>query len=112
MSRVPVRGFQTASKQAINWIGNVTVTDVVQMNNDPQWENALTSAAANVEAQNPKVVDAKIQGALAHPSSRDKEEKEKIVTVGFYSARGTRLLSSHIRRDGSYKSWESRAGKR
>jgi hypothetical protein len=51
MSRVPVRGFQTASKQAINWIGNVTVTDVVQMNNDPQWENALTSAAANVEAQ-------------------------------------------------------------
>jgi hypothetical protein len=52
------------------------------------------------------------RGTLAHNSSRDKEEKEKIVTVGFYSAGGTRLLSSHVRRDGSFKSWESRAGKR
>lgn len=51
MSRVPARGFQTASKHAINWIGNVSVADVVQMNNDPEWEKALTSAAANVEAQ-------------------------------------------------------------
>ncbi|KAL4780117.1 hypothetical protein BJX76DRAFT_351233 [Aspergillus varians] len=112
MSRVPVRGFQTASTRAINWIGNVSVADVVKMNNDPEWETALASAASRVEAQNPKVVDAKIQGALAHESAKDKEEKEKIVTVGFYSVGGTRLLSSHIRQNGSFKSWESRAGKR
>ncbi|OJJ42025.1 hypothetical protein ASPZODRAFT_126217 [Penicilliopsis zonata CBS 506.65] len=112
MNRVPARGFQTAATRAVNWIGNVSVSDVVQMNNDTEWENALASAASKVEAQNPKVVDAKIQGALAHTSAKDKEEKEKIVTVGFYSAGGTRLLSSHVRRDGSYKSWESRAGKR
>lgn len=52
------------------------------------------------------------RGTPAHNSSQDKEEKEKIVTVGFYSAGGTRLLPSHVRRDGSFKSWESRAGKR
>ncbi|KAJ5398363.1 hypothetical protein N7465_008852 [Penicillium sp. CMV-2018d] len=112
MNRVPARGFQTAATRAVNWIGNVSVADVVQMNNDPEWEKALASAASKAEAQNPKVVDAKIQGALAHISAKDPDGKEKIVTVGYYSARGTRLLSSHVRRDGSYKSWESRAGKR
>ncbi|PYH94470.1 hypothetical protein BO71DRAFT_398840 [Aspergillus ellipticus CBS 707.79] len=112
MSRVPVRGSQTAASRAVNWIGDVSVADVVRMNNDSEWENALASAASGAEQQNSKVVNAKIQGALAHESSKDKEEKEKIVTVGFYSVGGTRLLSSHVRRDGSYKSWESRAGKR
>ncbi|KAK2754076.1 hypothetical protein FQN54_007245 [Arachnomyces sp. PD_36] len=112
MSRVPVRNFQTAATRAINWIGEVSVADVVQVNNDPEWEDALASAASKIEEQNPKVVDAKIQGSLAHKSSKDKEEKEKIVTVGFYSAGGTRVMSSHVRRNGSFKSWESRAGKR
>ncbi|KAB8213321.1 hypothetical protein BDV33DRAFT_66986 [Aspergillus novoparasiticus] len=112
MNRATARGFHTASTRAINWIGNVSVADVVKMNDDSEWENALADAASKVEAQNPKVADAKIQGALAHKSSKDPDEKEKIVTVGFYSVGGTRLLSSHVRRDGSYKSWESRAGKR
>ncbi|KAJ5803704.1 uncharacterized protein N7518_000007 [Penicillium psychrosexuale] len=112
MNRVPARGFQTAATRSINWIGNVSVADVVQINGDAEWEQALNSAASKAEAQSPKVVDAKIQGALAHTSAKDPTEKEKIVTVGYYSARGTRLLSSHVRRDGSYTSWESRAGKR
>jgi hypothetical protein len=51
MNRVPTRGFQTASKRAINWIGNVSVADVVQMNDDPEWEKALASAAAKIEEQ-------------------------------------------------------------
>lgn len=51
MSRVPVRSFQTASARAINWIGNVTVADVVQMNDDPEWANALKDVASKVEEQ-------------------------------------------------------------
>ncbi|KAE8371694.1 hypothetical protein BDV26DRAFT_275566 [Aspergillus bertholletiae] len=139
MSCATVRGFQTASTRSVNWIGNVSVGDVVKMNNDSEWEKALTDAASKVETQNPPKLsmprsssslspwiesidaspltrhltdDMPQGGALAHQSSKDKEEKEKIVTVGFYGVGGTRLLSSHVRRDGSYKSWESRAGKR
>lgn len=51
MNRVPARGFQTAATRAVNWIGNVSVADVVQMNNDPEWEEALASAASKTEAQ-------------------------------------------------------------
>lgn len=51
MSRVPARGFQTAANRAINWIGNVSVADVVQMNNEPEWENALADAASKIETQ-------------------------------------------------------------
>lgn len=51
MNRVPIRGFQTASTRAISWIGNVSVEDVVRMNNDSEWENALNGAALKVEEQ-------------------------------------------------------------
>lgn len=51
MSRVPARSFQTAASRAINYIGNVSVTDVVQMNEDAEWENALDSASSKVEAE-------------------------------------------------------------
>ncbi|PYH38663.1 MFS general substrate transporter [Aspergillus neoniger CBS 115656] len=52
-----------------------------------------------------------IQGAKAHNSSKVPTDDKKVITVGFYSKNGIRLLSGHVHEDGSYQLFESRAGK-
>lgn len=52
------------------------------------------------------------RGAKAHESSRDESDEQKVITVGFYSARGTRVESGHAHEDGTFKHWPSRAGRR
>jgi hypothetical protein len=52
-----------------------------------------------------------LRGAKAHTSSKDPTDTDDVITIGFYSQNGTRLLSGHVHADGTYKLAESRAGK-
>lgn len=52
-----------------------------------------------------------IRGAKAHQSHKDPTDPMDVLTIGFYSQSGTRLLSGHVHEDGTYKLAESRAGK-
>lgn len=52
-----------------------------------------------------------IRGAKAHKSAKDPTDPEDVLTIGFKSQNGTRLLSGHVHENGTYKLAESRAGK-
>jgi hypothetical protein len=51
------------------------------------------------------------RGAKAHKSSNDPTDPEDVITIAFYSQRGTRFLSGHVHERGTYNLTESRAGK-
>ena len=44
-------------------------------------------------------------------SSKDKTDNQKVVTVGYYTQKGTRYCSIHAHEDGTWKEFFSRAGK-
>lgn len=48
MNRVTVRGFQTTAQRAINYIGSVTLADVVDQNG-PEWGDPVNDACLDVE---------------------------------------------------------------
>ncbi|KAK2865346.1 hypothetical protein FQN49_003672 [Arthroderma sp. PD_2] len=48
---------------------------------------------------------------MPHTSSKDKTDKKPVVTVGYHTQSGTRLLTIHAHEDGTWKEFYSRAGK-
>ena len=52
-----------------------------------------------------------VRGAKAHKSSKDVNETQEVITIGFFSANGTRVGSAHAREDGTYAFFTSRAGR-
>jgi hypothetical protein len=48
------------------------------------------------------------RGAKAHKPSKDPNETQDVITLAFYSARGTRIGSAHAREDGTYTFQASR----
>ncbi|KAK2759104.1 hypothetical protein FQN54_003203 [Arachnomyces sp. PD_36] len=69
------------------------------------------SASGSIEQKYPRVSFAKIQGTKPHTSSRDKADTKKVVTVGYHTSDGTRLLSIHAHDDGTWNEFFSRAGR-
>ncbi|KAK2052811.1 hypothetical protein LY76DRAFT_650295 [Colletotrichum caudatum] len=57
------------------------------------------------------VASYEIQGAKAHKSSKDPNETQDVITLAFYSHKGTRIGSVHAREDGTYTFQSSRAGR-
>lgn len=51
------------------------------------------------------------RGAKAHKSSKDPNETQDVITLAFYSHKGTRIGSAHAREDGTYTFQASRAGR-
>ncbi|QSS57379.1 hypothetical protein I7I53_11531 [Histoplasma capsulatum var. duboisii H88] len=113
MSTPLTRGFSTTSRAAIKFGGKVGLNDIVAQNpgNGEKLKSAVVDMAETLEKIYPKIVEGQIQGAKAHTSSKDPNETQKVITVGFYSVSGTRMLSGHAREDGNFSHWLSRAGR-
>ncbi|PYI05562.1 hypothetical protein BO78DRAFT_398079 [Aspergillus sclerotiicarbonarius CBS 121057] len=77
----------------------------------PGYSNTIEAAGIDIEERFPAVVEGRIQGTTPHPSSKDRSDQKKVVTVGFHTQKGTRYLSIHAHEDGTWKEFYSRAGK-
>lgn len=51
----------------------------------------------------PRIITADIQGAMAHKSSKDKDDLQEVITVGLQTKSGTRVGSVHLHVDGTWK---------
>ncbi|PYH99826.1 hypothetical protein BO71DRAFT_394047 [Aspergillus ellipticus CBS 707.79] len=114
MSLNTVRSISSTTKRSIlNLLGRVTEEDVRKTNGSSgsQWVSSLQKLKDDVESQYDSVTGYEIQGAKAHKSSKDPSDPDDVITIGFYSQNGTRLLSGHVHENGTYKLAESRAGK-
>ncbi|OJD13202.1 hypothetical protein AJ78_06320 [Emergomyces pasteurianus Ep9510] len=111
MSTSLTRSFSTTSQAAIKFDDKVSLNDIVAQNpgNGEKLKSAVVNMAETLEKTYPKIVEGQIQGAKAHTSLKDLNETQKVITVGFYSVSGTRMLSSHAREDGTFSHWLSRA---
>ncbi|KAG8408524.1 hypothetical protein J3458_019556 [Metarhizium acridum] len=58
--------------------------------------------------QNPKVVEAKIQGSCPHKSSKDRDDNKDVITVSYHTATGTRVISIHAHDDLTWNEFPSR----
>ncbi|KAG9252509.1 uncharacterized protein F5Z01DRAFT_660851 [Emericellopsis atlantica] len=107
------RGFSTTSRRLLELVGRVSLQDVVQINekSGSQWAENVQSVASTIESQRTDVASYEIQGAKAHKSKKDPNETQDVITLGFYSAGGTRIGSAHAREDGTYTFQSSRAGR-
>lgn len=48
------------------------------------------------------------RGSQPHFSSNDPSDKEKVITVSYHTAKGTRVLSIHAHEDNTWKEFLSR----
>ncbi|KAK2777403.1 hypothetical protein CKAH01_12088 [Colletotrichum kahawae] len=108
-----IRGFSTTARKLLELVGKVSLQDVKQVNetSGAQWAENVQIVASSIESQRTDVVSYEIQGAKAHKSSKDPNETQDVITLAFYSARGTRIGSAHAREDGTYTFQSSRAGR-
>ncbi|KAK1965900.1 hypothetical protein LY78DRAFT_703343 [Colletotrichum sublineola] len=82
------RGFSTAAQRLLKLVGKVSLEDVEHINktSGTQWAENVQIVANTIESQD-------------------------VITLVFYSARGTRIGSAHAREDGTYTFQSSRAGR-
>ncbi|KAF2150082.1 hypothetical protein K461DRAFT_281327 [Myriangium duriaei CBS 260.36] len=62
----------------------------------------VDTASTSIEARNPQIVEAKIQGAHPHQSAKDKNDKKPVITVSYHTERGTRIMTIHAHDDGTW----------
>ncbi|EFQ28085.1 uncharacterized protein GLRG_03229 [Colletotrichum graminicola M1.001] len=107
------RGFSTTAREPLNLIGKVSLQDVKQVNEPigAQWAENVQIVVSSIESQRTDVASYEIQGAKAHKSSKDPNETQDVITLAFYSHKGTRIGSAHAREDGTYTFQASRAGR-
>ncbi|EFY88141.1 hypothetical protein MAC_05879 [Metarhizium acridum CQMa 102] len=74
------------------------------------WAANVKGVSQSVESERTDVATYEIQGAMAHKSHKDPNETQNVITLTFYSAKGTRIGSAHAREDGTYSFRPSRAG--
>lgn len=51
------------------------------------------------------------RGSKAHFSSKDRDDKQEVITVGLQTNAGTRIGSLHVHLSGTFKFFPSRAGR-
>lgn len=76
------------------------------------FSDGVEAASNAVEQKYPRVTEARIQGTTPHPSSKDKSETQNVVTVSYHTESGTRMCSIHVREDGTWAEFPSRAGRK
>ncbi|KAJ0158569.1 hypothetical protein CTA2_11309 [Colletotrichum tanaceti] len=107
------RGFSSTARRLLELVGRVSLQDVVKINepSGAKWAKNVETVASTVESQRTDVASYEIQGAKAHKSRKDPNETQDVITLAFFSARGTRIGSAHAREDGTYTFQSSRAGR-
>ncbi|PYI01189.1 hypothetical protein BO78DRAFT_379495 [Aspergillus sclerotiicarbonarius CBS 121057] len=113
MSRNVVRGFQSASAALVRFTG-APLEEMVATNGAIEgriWMDATRTVCNLIEKSIPQITTADIQGSKAHLSSKDKEDKSLLVTVGLKTDAGIRIGTIHIHQDKSWKFLASRDGK-
>ncbi|KAI3015120.1 Transcription factor S-II (TFIIS), central domain family protein [Aspergillus niger] len=113
MSRAFVRGIQTTTRTLMQFAGGVRPSDLISQNggHGPEWEMAARIVTQAIEKADPRISVTNIQGARAHFSSKDRADKQMVITIGLSTASGTRVGSVHVHMDGSFKFFPSRIGK-
>ncbi|KAK2752872.1 hypothetical protein FQN54_008025 [Arachnomyces sp. PD_36] len=112
MSRNITRGFQSTARTLIQFAG-AGLQDIA-VSNGPAgniWEGMTKRVCDAIEKADPRIKVANVQGALAHRSSKDRNDKQDVITVGLTTSAGTRVGSVHVHLDGSFKFFPSRAGR-
>ncbi|KAE8400350.1 hypothetical protein BDV37DRAFT_209628 [Aspergillus pseudonomiae] len=112
MSRNITRGFQTASSTFIRYAGS-QLEELVTTNgpDGPAWSHMTDTVCHEIEKADSRITVADIQGSRAHKSSKDREDKENVITVGLQTNSGTRIGSLHVHLNGTFKFFASRAGR-
>ncbi|ODA80586.1 hypothetical protein RJ55_03545 [Drechmeria coniospora] len=107
------RGFSTTARRLLRLVGRVSLEDVLQLNDKdgPKWVGNVQGVASAIESQRSDVASYEIQGAKAHKSSKDPTETQNVITLAFYSIKGTRVGSAHACEDGGFTFHPSRAGR-
>ncbi|KKZ61024.1 hypothetical protein EMCG_00648 [[Emmonsia] crescens] len=100
----------TATK-AIQMVYKGTPIERLTVEAGVNYFNTIKTASGDIEKKYPRVAYAKIQGTTLHTSSKDKSDLKKVVTVGYHTNNGTRLLSIHAHDDGTWTEFFSRPGK-
>jgi len=98
-----MRAFGTASKRALEWKG-ATPQRILDINGAKGQKaiDGIRSVEHAAEEKYPgKASYIKIQGTKLHPSHKDPNETQNVITVSVHTANHTRLLSGHVREDGS-----------
>ncbi|KAL1979091.1 hypothetical protein VTN96DRAFT_7026 [Rasamsonia emersonii] len=113
MSRTFARGLQTTSRALVQFTGTVSPNDILASNGPAggAWEAATKKVCDAIEKADPRISMANIQGARAHLSSKDRSDRQLVITVGLATNSGTRVGSVHVHVDGTFKFFPSRAGR-
>ncbi|KAL4944940.1 hypothetical protein BDV06DRAFT_209816 [Aspergillus oleicola] len=85
--------------------------ETLNMEAGKAWSSTVYNAGESIEKKFPAVVEGRIQRTKPHPSSKDRSDSKDVVTVGYYTANGTRYLSIHAHEDGTWTEFFSRAGR-
>ncbi|KAI9929664.1 hypothetical protein ASPWEDRAFT_172672 [Aspergillus wentii DTO 134E9] len=112
MSRNVTRGFSSASKTLINYIGTPVEQIAASNKGDGEdWKSSATTACNSIEIAEPRITQAELQGSVAHYSSKDKSDRQKVLTVGLKTNNGTQVGAIHVHVDGTWKLFPNRAGR-
>ncbi|RDH36210.1 hypothetical protein BDQ94DRAFT_121650 [Aspergillus welwitschiae] len=111
MSRNLTRNFQTASRTLIQYMGT-PMDEILTSNEDgAEWKSSATNTCTLIEQAEPRITVAELQGSVAHQSSKDKNDQQKVLTLGLKTNNGTQVGSVHVHMDGTFKLFPNRAGR-
>ncbi|KAE8157068.1 hypothetical protein BDV40DRAFT_305494 [Aspergillus tamarii] len=112
MSRNIARRFQTASSSMIHYLGT-PVDEILTSNGESgsQWQSSTTTTCDLIEKAEPRITQAELQGSVAHFSSKDRGDRQKVLTVGLKTSNGTQVGAIHVHVDGTWKLFPNRAGR-
>ncbi|EEQ34988.1 conserved hypothetical protein [Microsporum canis CBS 113480] len=113
LNRIATKAFSTTAQRALQFLEPINVTDLVSANGSDgeRWLQSVEVGCERIEKADPRITSAKIQGALAHMSSKDKSDPHKVVTIAILTVKGNRVGTAHFHLDGSFKFFPSRYGK-
>ncbi|KAK2765390.1 hypothetical protein FQN54_008236 [Arachnomyces sp. PD_36] len=113
INHMATKAFSTSAQRAIKFLDPTKVTDLVHANgpDGTQWTESVKHGCDKMELADGRITSAKIQGALAHISSKDRTDPMKVITVAILTATGNRVGSAHFHIDGSFKFFPSRYGR-
>ncbi|KAK7431824.1 hypothetical protein QQZ08_001765 [Neonectria magnoliae] len=98
--------LRATSARLMQYAGETALADL-----SGSFSATVMTASQHLEEQHPSIVEARIQGSTPHISKKDPSDTKPVITVGYYSASGKRLLSIHAHDDGTWKEFLSRSGR-
>ncbi|OGM44086.1 hypothetical protein ABOM_007278 [Aspergillus bombycis] len=114
MSRNFVRGLQTTTRMLMQFVGGVTADDILVSNGvtGAAWEQSARRVTDTIEKADPRITVARIEGARAHYSPKDKKDHEMVVTRGLATAAGMQVGSVQVHVNSTFQFFPSLAGRK